>query len=138
MEENSKNIKMIPVIAMRGLVCFPKLVMHFDVAREISVKAVEEALKGDRMVFLTAQKDIFVDEPAKTDLFKIGVIAEIKQTLKTPDNILRVLVEGISRARITDLENSDGMLKCSVKKLPDYSRAEHDEIELAAASRSVK
>ena len=138
MEENSKNIKMIPVIAMRGLVCFPKLVMHFDVAREISVKAVEEALKGDRMVFLTAQKDIFVDEPAKTDLFKIGVIAEIKQTLKTPDNILRVLVEGISRARITDLINSDGMLKCSVKKLPDYSRAEHDEIELAAASRSVK
>lgn len=138
MEENSKNIKMIPVIAMRGLVCFPKLVMHFDVAREISVKAVEEALKGDRMVFLTAQKDIFVDEPAKTDLFKIGVIAEIKQTLKTPDNILRVLVEGVSRARITDLENSDGMLKCSVKKLPDYSRAEHDEIELAAASRSVK
>ena len=88
MEENSKNIKMIPVIAMRGLVCFPKLVMHFDVAREISVKAVEEALKGDRMVFLTAQKDIFVDEPEKTDLFKIGVIAEIKQTLKTPDNIL--------------------------------------------------
>lgn len=138
MEENSKNIKMIPVIAMRGLVCFPKLVMHFDVAREISVKAVEEALKGDRMVFLTAQKDIFVDEPAKTDLFKIGVIAEIKQTLKTPDNILRVLVEGVSRARITDLINSDGMLKCSVKKLPDYSRAEHDEIELAAASRSVK
>ncbi len=138
MEENSKNIKMIPVIAMRGLVCFPKLVMHFDVAREISVKAVEEALKGDRMVFLTAQKDIFVDEPEKTDLFKIGVIAEIKQTLKTPDNILRVLVEGVSRARITDLENSDGMLKCSVKKLPDYSRAEHDEIELAAASRSVK
>ncbi|MDE5917092.1 MAG: endopeptidase La, partial [Oscillospiraceae bacterium] len=138
MEENSKNIKMIPVIAMRGLVCFPKLVMHFDVAREISVKAVEEALKGDRMVFLTAQKDIFVDEPEKTDLFKIGVIAEIKQTLKTPDNILRVLVEGVSRARITDLINSDGMLKCSVKKLPDYSRAEHDEIELAAASRSVK
>ncbi|MGN0620787.1 MAG: endopeptidase La, partial [Porcipelethomonas sp.] len=138
MEKSNINIINMPAVAMRGLVCFPKLVMHFDVAREISVRAVEEALKGDRMVFLTAQKDVFTDEPEEKDLYKTGVVAEIRQTLKTPDNVVRVLVEGVCRAKMTGMIKEDGMIKCSLKKLPDYSRAKFDEVEMTAISRSVK
>ncbi len=128
----------IPAVAMRGLVCFPRLIMHFDVAREMSVRAVEEALKNDRRIFLTAQKDVFSENPGEEDLYKIGVIAEIRQTLKTPDNVMRVLVEGICRARFTDLKRENGMLECSVKTLADYSKYKPDLVENAAIMRSIK
>ena len=136
MEKNNEVI--FPAVAMRGIVCFPRLVMHFDVAREISVNAVKEAVKGDRFIFLTAQKDSFVDEPQEDDLYEIGVVAEIRQTLKTPDNVVRVLVEGLYRAKIKKVFIDDDMIRCSVKKLPDYSRAKSDEAELEAIQRSAK
>lgn len=132
------NALIFPAVAMRGIVCFPRLVMHFDVAREISVNAVKEAIKGNRFIFLTAQKDSFVDEPTKDDLYQIGVVAEIRQTLKTPDNIVRVLVEGLYRAKIKKLVTEDGMLKCEIKKLPDYSSSKDDPIELEAITRTLK
>ncbi len=136
MEKNNEVI--FPAVAMRGIVCFPRLVMHFDVAREISVNAIKAAVKGDRFVFLTAQKDTFVDEPTKDDVYEIGVVAEIRQTLKTPDKIVRVLVEGLYRAKIKKFFTEDGMIKCEIKKLPDYSRSKGDPIELEAIVRSLK
>lgn len=138
MEDNKNKELILPAVAMRGLVCFPRFVMHFDVAREISIKAVEYALKNDRLIFLTAQKDIFVEEPEDKDLYRIGVVAEIRQTLKTPDNVMRVLVEGLYRAKIKETVNEDGMLSCVLKKLPDYSRFVPDEVELTAIMRSIK
>ena len=111
---NEEKVYM-PAVAMRGLVCFPGLIMHFDVARDISVKAVEESVKKDRMIFLTAQKDVYVENPKEEDLYKIGVVAEVRQTLKTPDNVMRVLVEGAYRAKITGFKEEDGMIKCSVR-----------------------
>lgn len=138
MEDNKNKELILPAVAMRGLVCFPRFVMHFDVAREISIKAVEYALKNDRLIFLTAQKDIFVEEPEDKDLYRIGVVAEIRQTLKTPDNVMRVLVEGLYRAKIKETVNEDGMLSCVLKKLPDYSRSVPDEVELTAIMRSIK
>lgn len=128
----------LPTVAMRGLVCFPRFVMHFDVARDISVKAVDTALKNDRLVFLTAQKDVYVEEPKDEDLYRIGVVAEIRQTLKTPDNIMRVLVEGLYRAKIKETMIEDGMIKCTVKKLPDYSRVKPDPVDITAIIRSIK
>lgn len=128
----------LPTVAMRGLVCFPRFVMHFDVAREISVKAVNTALKSDRLVFLTAQKDVYIEEPKDDDLYRIGVVAEIRQTLKTPDNIMRVLVEGLYRAKIKETIIEDGMIKCTVKKLPDYSRVKPDPVDITAIVRSIK
>ena len=145
MEEKAiKNINtktkdlILPAVAMRGLVCFPRFVMHFDVAREMSVKAVEAALKNDRLVFLTAQKDVYVEEPQEKDLYNIGVVAEIRQTLKTPDNVMRVLVEGLYRAKIKETVNENGMFVCTVKKLPDYSREKPDPVDLTAIMRSIK
>lgn len=128
----------LPTVAMRGFVCFPGLIMHFDVAREISVRALEEAVKKDRMVFLTAQKDVYIDDPKEEDLYKMGVVAEIRQTLKTPDNVVRVLVEGIYRAKITSFKNDDGLIRCTVRKLPDYSRYKPEPVEAAAIIRSIK
>ena len=145
MEEKAiKNINtktkdlILPAVAMRGLVCFPRFVMHFDVAREMSVKAVEAALKNDRLVFLTAQKDVYVEEPQEKDLYNIGVVAEIRQTLKTPDNVMRVLVDGLYRAKIKETVNENGMFVCTVKKLPDYSREKPDPVDLTAIMRSIK
>lgn len=145
MEEKAiKNINtktkdlILPAVAMRGLVCFPRFVMHFDVAREMSVKAVEAALKNDRLVFLTAQKDVYVEEPQEKDLYNIGVVAEIRQTLKTPDNVMRVLVEGLYRAKIKETVNENGMFVCTIKKLPDYSREKPDPVDLTAIMRSIK
>ena len=128
----------MPAVAMRGLVCFPRLVMHFDIARELSVKAVEESLKNDRLVFLTAQKDVYIERPGEEDLYKTGVVAEIRQTLKTPDNVMRVLVEGVYRARTVKFKEENGMIKCAVKKLNDYSRYKPDPVEQTAISRSLK
>lgn len=136
--ENKIKDLSLPTVAMRGLVCFPRFVMHFDVAREISVKAVKTALKNDRLVFLTAQKDVYIEEPKDEDLYRIGVVAEIRQTLKTPDNIMRVLVEGLYRAKIKETIIEDGMIKCTVKKLPDYSRVKPDQVDVTAIVRSVK
>lgn len=139
MEEilNEEKVYM-PAVAMRGLVCFPGLIMHFDVARDISVKAVEESVKKDRMIFLTAQKDVYVENPKEEDLYKIGVVAEVRQTLKTPDNVMRVLVEGAYRAKITGFKEEDGMIKCAVRKLPNYSRYKPEPVEQSAIMRSIK
>ncbi len=128
----------IPAVAMRGLVCFPRQIMHFDVAREVSVKAVEHSLKNKRIIFLTAQKDVYTENPGANDVYKIGVVAEIRQTLKTPDNVMRVLVEGMYRAKMIEMIQEDGMLKCAVRKLSDYSRYKPEPVENTAIMRSIK
>lgn len=126
-------------IAMRGMVAFPKMVMHFDIARKKSIKAIEAAIKNGGKIFLVAQKDTFVEDPKESDLYKVGTVAEIRQILKLPDNsIMKVLIEGSYRASICELEDNDGVLKAKVKKLPLYSRAKYDEVEAEALVRSVK
>lgn len=102
-------------IAMRGMVAFPKMVMHFDIARPKSVKAVENAIKSTGKVFLVAQKDAYVDEPDISDLYKIGVVAEIRQVLRMPDGVMKILIEGSYRASITELDIGDDVLKATVK-----------------------
>ena len=97
-----KNRETMPALAMRGLVVFPKMILHFDVGRDYSVKAIKEAADGDRRIYLVAQKDSLVSEPVNGDVYKVGVVAEVRQTLKTPDGTTRVLVEGIYRAKAED------------------------------------
>lgn len=90
----------MPSVALRGLVIFPHDVMHFDVGRTISVKAMEAAMRQDRTVFLVAQTDMAVETPKEKDLYRVGIIARIRQVLKISDNSVRVLIEGISRAKL--------------------------------------
>ena len=90
----------IPVLPLRGLVVFPKMMLHFDVARKKSAEAISKAMNDNQLIFLTAQKDASVNDPNFDDIYKVGVVTKIVQVLKQPDNITRVVVEGQYRAKI--------------------------------------
>ena len=109
----------LPLIPLRGLTVFPGMVLHFDVGRKKSIAAVDEAMSGSRLVFLSYQKDSFVEIPQRADISKIGVVAEIKQILKLPDGNLRVLIEGIDRAAITRYYEDEGITHVSVVEKSD-------------------
>ncbi len=109
----------LPLIPLRGLTVFPGMVLHFDVGRKKSIAAVDEAMAGSRLVFLSYQKDSFVELPQRADISKIGVVAEIKQILKLPDGNLRVLIEGIERAGITRYYDDEDVTHVSVVEKSD-------------------
>lgn len=128
----------IPALAMRGLVVFPNVVMHFDVSREKSEAALRSAMENDKMIFLTAQVDDAVEDPAFNDLYRVGVVAEIRQMLKGADNITRVLVEGKYRAKLVKIVSSEPYLVANVKQYPEISKINTDEIEIEAVVRAIK
>ena len=137
-DKNTENGTVIYTVAMRGLVAFPKMVMHFDVSREKSVKAIERALKDGGKLFLVTQHEAYVDDPKASDLYKVGVVVDIKQVLKLPDNIMKVLVEGVYKANLVRLIDDGDALRAEVKRTPTYSRTKVDEVEAEALMRSVK
>ncbi len=102
MEDNGQVIN-IPLIPLRGLSIFPYMVLHFDVGRKKSIKALEAAMAKDQRIFLTTQFDIDNDSPESTDFYKVGTICKIKQMLKLPGDAIRVLVEGIQRAEVMSI-----------------------------------
>lgn len=137
-QENEEN--MIPVVALRGLVAFPHMVIDFEVGRVESRKAVDAALDRDRKIMLIAQRDQTILEPKPRDLYRIGVICEIRQVMRSRDNT-RVLVEGVSRAkalRVLAPDDSAAFWRADFKPLPSYSRSKSDPIELQAIINSVK
>ena len=111
--------KRFPVLALRGLCVFPKMLVHFDVERQKSVRAIDEAMKTNQKIFLIAQKDIRMDEPCFEGLSAIGTVVTIKQVLKMPGDIVRVLVEGEYRGRITDTIQETPFLCAFVEKVED-------------------
>lgn len=98
----SENRITVPIIALRGLVPMPGVTIQFDVGRKKSIMAVDSAMKNDQLVFLTAQKDTFVDDPSFDDLYKVGAVSRIKQVIKMPGENIRVLAEGLYRACLID------------------------------------
>lgn len=110
-----ETLKM-PMIALRGTVVFPKTVVHFDVSREKSVQAVENAMKGEQLVFLSAQMDDSIEDPKREDIYSLGVVAKIKQIIKLPGNVIRVLVEGENRARLVELLEEEPYLYVEVEQ----------------------
>ena len=96
----SSIIKQLPTVALRGLTILPGMVAHFDVSREKSIKAVEEAMMDEQEIFLLTQKNPEEEEPTAENLYSIGLVAEIKQVIKMPNDLVRVLVEGIERAEL--------------------------------------
>lgn len=101
--ENDGKVINIPLIPLRGLSIFPYMVLHFDVGRKKSIKALEAAMAKDQRIFLTTQFDIDNDSPESTDFYKVGTICKIKQMLKLPGDAIRVLVEGIQRAEVNSI-----------------------------------
>ena len=96
----NKKVDTFPMIALRGMVIFPYMVLHFDVGRDKSVKALEAAMADNQRIFLVAQKDVNIDSPKHDDIYEMGSVCEVKQVLKMPGDTIRVLVEGIGRAQI--------------------------------------
>ncbi|MDE6666576.1 MAG: endopeptidase La [Ruminococcus sp.] len=137
-DKNTEDENVFYTVTMRGLVAFPKMVMHFDVAREKSVKSIESAVKGSGKIFLVAQKEAYTDNPKASDLYKTGVVAEIKQVLKLPDNIMKVLVQGVYKAKLVRFIDNGEKIMSEVKRVPAYSKVKYDEAEAKALMRSVK
>ncbi|MCR4435272.1 MAG: endopeptidase La [Clostridiales bacterium] len=104
MSESRKTIKkqLLPLLPLRGLTVFPYMILHFDVGRAKSIKALEEAMIENQLIFLVAQKDAKNDAPNEEDIYSVGTISKVKQLLKLPGDTIRVLVEGISRAEICE------------------------------------
>lgn len=103
MNENSKKTEYLPMLVLRGVSAFPEMTMNFEIERPISVAAVENALSSDRRIFLLSQKDPRIDAPERGDLYTIGTICTVKQVLRLPQKGLRILVEGISRAKLISI-----------------------------------
>ena len=107
-------IETIPAIALRGTTILPGMIIHFDVSRQRSIKAIEAAMLKDQKIFLVSQKDPDVETPGLLDLYQIGTIAYIKQVVKLPQNLIRVLVEGIERAELLSIEKEQPYLEFEI------------------------
>ena len=105
-----EQIRTMPVVALRGLTILPKMVMHFDITRPRSVAAVEKAMVGDQKVFLVTQKHPEVVEPDLNDLFQVGTVAVVKQLVKLPGKVVRVLVEGLERGELLTFDSEEPAL----------------------------
>ncbi len=109
--------KSMPTVAIRGIVIFPGVRFHFDIARSKSIAAIENAMNNDQRIFLVAQKDALVDDPEPSDLYNYGVIASVKQILKAPnENQMRIVVQGIVRAQIADVISTQPYFICNVRE----------------------
>jgi len=111
----SGDVRKLPMMPIRDMVIFPHMMTPFVVGRESSVRALEEALSGDRKIFLATQHDASVDEPNVDDIFETGTIGNIVQSVKMPDGNIKVLVEGVERARATAINDVDGFFVATVR-----------------------
>ena len=127
----------MPVLALRGLVVFPKTVASFDVGRKKSANALKFAMKNNQLIFLVTQKDFFVEEPEKTDLYEIGCVARVKQVLRVSDDMTKVLVEGLYRAKHTDFHSLTNFYTAKITPLEDKA-VNNREIYKETLLRRVK
>ena len=132
----TEEMKHIPAVALRGMTILPAMIVHFDISREMSIKAVEQAMLSDQKLFVVTQKDPEVSEPVLDDLYRIGTIVEIKQVIKMPKNILRVLAEGIQRAELVDISDNPEYLDADILTFVEEDTMDQNTKE--ALLRSMK
>lgn len=138
MSNNSKNIskrQILPVLPLRGLTVFPYMILHFDVGRAKSIKALEDAMINNQLILLVTQKDPHKDSPSKKDIYNIGTVSKVKQLLKLPGDAIRVLVEGVKRAEIKEFTQTEPFFMADVKEadLSEYK----DDAETEALKRQL-
>lgn len=133
--EVAEEITEMPVLALRGMVVFPEMLLHFDVGRKISALAIEKAMETDQKIFVSAQIDTAIDNPKIDDLYSTGVVAEIKQIVRQPDNIIRVVIEGKYRAKVLSEGRKRKYLTGMICKVNDVHTESSIEIGLM---RSLK
>ena len=116
-EEEKMPLVTMPALALRGLTVYPKMMVHFDVGREASIKALEESMSSNKPIFLVAQKDIRVEAPDMNQLFSVGTVSVVRQILRLPGKSIRVMVEGQYRARLYDLVQTEPFLVAEVEQV---------------------
>ena len=136
-EEKVQIPSRLPVLPLRDLVVFPMIIAPLSVARESSVQAVDRALAGNRMILLVSQQDKDVEEPTADDLHDIGTVAVIMRMLKLPDGRIRVLVQGVSRARMLSFEMSGTHAEADLETIEDGAW-DKESVENEAIMRSTK
>lgn len=137
LEKNADFLR-LPTIALRGLVVFPNNVIHFEVGRQKSIAAIEWAMNNSSNIFLVAQKEMDMEDPNFKDLFSYGVVAEVKQILRVSEDLVKVLVEGKSRAKLINIDASGKFLLSTTKLAPVHSSKNADATRLEALVRSIK
>ncbi|MFW5672855.1 MAG: endopeptidase La, partial [Acetivibrio ethanolgignens] len=134
----NKETFSIPVIALRGMNVLPGMMLHFDIKREKTVAAIEEAILKDQKVFIVAQKDARLEEPERDDLYDVGTISVVKQLVRLPDNLLRVMTAGIERGTLGELTQLEPFLLGEVSKEEDTSLDSLTDVEKEAMLRELK
>ena len=131
-------IKNIPVVALRGMTLLPSMITHFDISREKSVKAVETAMLRDQKLVVVTQKSPETQDPGRKDLHKIGTLVTVKQIMKLPQNIFRVLAEGLERVEVMDLDVADGCLVADAATFSEEELALPDEKNQEAMVQTLR
>ena len=138
MEQNYTRIDHeLPLIPLRGLAIFPYMILNFDIGREMSLKALDQAMMEDELVFLTSQIEAEVDEPTTEDFYHVGTICKVKQVIKLPGETVRVLVEGISRGKVKEINEDEGYFKASVEEIIYDQENAEENVEIEAFVRNV-
>lgn len=104
----------MPAIALRGMAIMPGMIAHFDISRDRSLKAVEESMQADQKIFLVTQRDVDVEEPMQSDLYEMGIVAEIKQVVKLQNDVVRILIDGKSRAKLVGFTRCEDFLEAEI------------------------
>lgn len=128
------NEKIVPLLPLRGVLVYPTMVLHLDVGRDKSIQALEQAAMDEDIIFLAMQKEVNVDDPTEDDIYSVGTVAKVKQMLKLPNGTLRVLVEGLHRAKIVEFMEEENVIQVSVQTIEDE---EEDQLEEKALMRTL-
>jgi ATP-dependent protease La len=134
MVPNFANGRKLPLLPLRGLLVFPSMVLHLDVGREKSVRALEKAMVEDHIILLCSQSEVNIEDPKPEDIFRVGTVSKIRQMLKLPNGTIRVLAEGLVRAEIVEYTQAEPYLEVVAKDLPEAQVA---DAELDALMRTV-
>ena len=134
----NREIKSLPMVALRGMTIMPEMVVHFDVSREKSIAAIQEAMEGDQKIFLVAQRSIETDDPTQEDVYEVGTVGTIKQIMKLPKHIVRVLVSGETRGILKQLQQDTPYLRAEVEVIDESDLVIQDDLNGEAMARSLK
>ncbi|WP_455719016.1 endopeptidase La [Anaerosporobacter sp.] len=130
--------KIMPIVALRGMTILPDTLIHFDINRKITINAVETAMEQDQQVLLLMQKDPNIEDPQIDDLYQIGTVAEIKQLIKLPGDVIRVMVHGLERGQISEIYTDQPYLYGEVEVMEDTGLEDLSEVEITAYIRGIK
>ena len=134
MGPHKNKARRFPLLPLRGLLVYPSMVLHLDVGRDKSVKALEKAMVDDNLILLCSQSEVNIEEPSPDEIFKIGTIAKVRQMLKLPNGTIRVLVEGLERAEVIEYMDNEEYYEVQARELTEE---ENNDPEVHALMRTV-